>query len=141
MKQISIILLPILLFDIITKQVVKQQQIQTTGHFFDITYATNTGTMWSLFANFHLINILFITLSLLALGFLYYYMRTQRQHIIPVSIISAGIIGNLLDRIIYGFVIDWANFHFWPIFNIADSAIVIGTISLMYLLVKEEVRK
>ena len=43
-------------------------------------------------------------------------------------LIVSGIVGNLIDRIFYGSVIDFINFRFWPIFNVADSLIFIGVI-------------
>ena len=133
--------LAIIFVDVSIKQLAQQNNIQTTNGVFDITYTTNTGSLWSLFSNVNSVNIIFIGLSFLALGFLYYYIKTENKHFTPVSIIAGGIIGNLIDRILYGYVIDWANFHFWPIFNIADAAIVIGVSMLLFLLIKEEIKK
>ena len=47
-----------------------------------------------------------------------------------LSLILAGAIGNLIDRVRFGYVIDFLDFRIWPVFNIADSAITIGTILL-----------
>ncbi len=56
---------------------------------------------------------------------------------VALALIFAGAIGNLYDRIAYGFVIDFIDFHVgnwhWPVFNIADSAIVIGVILLLVI--------
>ena len=48
-----------------------------------------------------------------------------------------GALGNLLDRLNYGYVIDFIDFKIWPVFNIADSAIVIGVLLLAYHLLRE----
>lgn len=136
------IILFIVCGDILIKELVQRRILATSGNnFFDVTYAQNTGTMWSLFANFTSANTLFIVLSFLALGFLFYYMKKEPEQTVPISIIIAGILGNLSDRIHYGYVIDWANFHFFPIFNIADSAIVCGVAWLVFLLITEEIDK
>jgi len=52
--------------------------------------------------------------------------------------ISAGIVGNLIDRIFYGSVIDFINFKFWPIFNVADSLICIGVAWWIIIILKYE---
>lgn len=129
------------IIDIITKQIIQQNTIRTSNGIIDITYATNKGTMWSLFSNVASANTVFIILSFLAISFLYYYLITEKKHHTPISLIAGGIIGNLIDRILYGHVIDWINFHFFPIFNIADSAIVSGVTILIFLLIKEEIRE
>ena len=55
---------------------------------------------------------------------------------IGLSLIVGGAIGNLIDRILYGYVIDFFDFRIWPVFNIADSAIVIGQILVAYVILK-----
>ncbi|MGE0792942.1 MAG: signal peptidase II [Candidatus Woesearchaeota archaeon] len=133
----SIILISILILDLISKSIVKINNIQTNNGLVDITYRTNVGSLFNLFANLNYINIIFIFLSLIALGFLFYLWKKEKNYFISITLISAGILGNLIDRIFYGFVVDWINFHFWPVFNVADSAIVIGLIYFGYLLLKE----
>ncbi len=136
------IILFIVCADILIKELVQRKLFFTSGNnFFDVTYAQNTGTMWSLFANIASVNTIFIALSFLALGFLIYYLRSESKHTVPVSIIAAGVLGNLSDRIHYGYVIDWANFHFFPIFNIADASIVCGVAWLVFLLLKEDTKQ
>jgi len=49
---------------------------------------------------------------------------------ISLSIILAGALGNLIDRFVFGYVIDFLDFRIWPVFNVADSAITIGAIML-----------
>jgi signal peptidase II len=137
-----IIFLSIFILDFFTKLLIKLNTIRTTNHFLDIYYTTNTGSLFSLFANFKYINLIFIILSFIALFLMIYFLKENIQlknnYYIPLSIIIAGIFSNLIDRIIYGSVVDWINFHFYPVFNIADSAIVIGVVYLFILLIKEK---
>lgn len=128
----------IVLIDIITKYLVRIYGVQTTGHFVDITFTKNTGALWSLFSNVNYVNIIFILLSIIALIILYKAFEKEKEELTQLGmvIISAGIIGNLIDRIIYGSVIDWINFHWWPVFNIADSSIVIGVIIVVIQLIR-----
>ena len=52
----------------------------------------------------------------------------SRTYIIAFSLILGGAIGNLIDRMMYGYVIDFIDFRIWPVFNIADSAITVGAV-------------
>ena len=58
-----------------------------------------------------------------------------------LGLVLGGAMGNLIDRIYRGSVTDFIDFSFWPAFNIADSAIVIGTIMLAYLLIYSTISK
>jgi signal peptidase II len=141
-RTILLISIPTLFFDVLIKQLVQRRILYTSGNnFFDITYAQNTGTMWSLFSQASHANIIFIILSFLAIGFLYYFLKTEKKYHIQISMIIAGILGNLQDRILYGYVIDWANFHFWPIFNIADASLMCGVFWLVGILIYEEIKE
>lgn len=120
----------IVVLDLITKYFVKLKNISTNTGIIDITYRTNTGSFFSLFAGSSYVNIIFIIASFVALIFLYLIWKSEKKNSFPLALIASGITGNLLNRIFYGFVIDWLNFNFWPVFNIADSAIVIGVIWL-----------
>ena len=96
------------------------------------TFLKNTGVSFGLFKGY---NWLFLFILIVAFGyFVYLYFKEKK---IQYSIICAGIIGNLIDRIFLGYVVDFINFHFWPVFNIADSAIFIG----IFWLIIEEIKK
>lgn len=139
-KLLFILGLIILFLDQVTKQLIKFFSITTTNHFVDLTFTTNTGTLFSLFAGANFINIIFILLSLLAIGVLVYLFKEETIFLRKISyvIIVSGILGNLVDRIFYGSVIDFINFHFWPIFNLADSALFVGVLISLISLIKEK---
>jgi signal peptidase II len=88
---------------------------------FAFTYVTNTGAGFSIFQGQ---NTLLAWIAVIALGFIIYFHNAFPKT--AFIMIIAGIIGNLIDRIIYGYVIDFINFKFWPIFNTADALIFIG---------------
>jgi len=100
-----------------------------------LTYVRNTGVAFGLFPAR---GDLFVGVAILAVaGILTYYVRLfLGQWVVELSLglIVGGAMGNLLDRLTYGHVIDFIDFKVWPVFNVADSAIVIGmTILACYL--------
>ncbi len=95
--------------------------------FFSLTYVENTGSAFGLFQN---ANLFLLIVSLLVL----FLMIKWRKDILSLGnlakygylMIFAGALGNIYDRIFLGHVVDLLDFHVWPVFNIADSAICIG---------------
>jgi signal peptidase II len=85
-----------------------------------------------------------IASALVAVGLVIYVARNPGT--LPadavLGLILGGTIGNGYDRIVYGTVTDFVNVHFWPVFNVADSAISIGVVALIagYLLRKPAVK-
>lgn len=102
--------------------------------FLNLIYAQNTGAGFSLFQDGRIFLIL-VTLAVLYAMYKYKDYLTK-NHPIATALILAGALGNLFDRIFYGYVIDFIDLHIgsyhWPTFNIADSALVIGVI-LIYM--------
>ena len=145
-KKIMIIFftsLLIALLDQLTKFFIKQnfqsnQSIPIIKNFLHFTYITNTGSAFGLFKGF---NILFILFSIIVVFVLLYYFKkikeNERLLQFSVGLLLGGTIGNLIDRIVYGAVIDFIDFRIWPVFNIADSAVTISIILLIILLWKK----
>lgn len=146
---VSIFLIGILflLIDIISKQLilyfmVENQTIQIIPHFFSLTYAKNTGVAFSMLEG----NILFILLmSVIVVGVLVYFAKSKgngRLEKICYSMILGGALGNFLDRIFYGYVIDFFDFTLFgfkmAIFNVADVEIVCGVFLLIVLEILKE---
>lgn len=110
--------------------------------FLYITKAYNDGISFSMLSG-HKFLIILISVGIMA--FLLFYMRKFKQNmhnIIAFSLVFGGLIGNLIDRIIHGYVIDFIDFYImnynYPIFNLADSFICIGILMLLYAVVKGE---
>ncbi len=76
-------------------------------------------------------NMLFIVISLVVIALIIALCRRETTSLHFV-VILAGLSGNLIDRIRYGYVIDFLDFHFWPVFNIADIAICSGVAFLCW---------
>lgn len=102
--------------------------------FVRLTHALNSGTAFGLFPNH---TTLLVAASLLAIGFLFYFYRA---HALPVKLLRFGIglqlggaLGNLIDRLRHGYVVDFIDVGPWPVFNLADSSIVIGIALVVFL--------
>ncbi len=111
------------------------------GDFFRMTYVTNTGAAFSFSLGTDLHNRIFFTITtLIATGLLIYLLHKTDETLpsVAFAMIIGGAIGNLIDRVAYGAVIDFLDFDFfniiiqrWPVFNIADSMITIAVILLI----------
>lgn len=141
MKKVYIIALISLIIDQIVKILVSNYLIlgQTTkiiNNFFYLTYVQNRGAAFSILIGYRYI---LIIITLIFLYYLYKYTKKQtnpnKLAILSHGLLLGGIIGNLIDRIIYGYVIDYLDFmifnYNFPIFNLADTFIVIGCIILV----------
>jgi signal peptidase II len=98
------------------------------------TLVHNKGAGFGIFQNQR---VFFIIFSLIVVGCVAYYWKkipSEKNIWIPLGLILGGLFGNLLDRIIYGYVVDFIDFGFWPVFNVADSCISIGSIWLIIYL-------
>ena len=110
--------------------------------FFRLTYVQNTGSSFGLFQNQNLVlSIVAITGACIIL-FLVFFMRQRIQILdttlgrLSLGLIFGGTLGNLINRLSFGYVIDFINFNYWPAFNIADSSVVVGSIILAYSLIR-----
>jgi signal peptidase II len=130
-----LIALLILIADQATKFLIKnnlKESVVLIKNFLSISYTTNTGAVFGILKG---ANTSLIFISIFVLGLILFFwdrLKTNSEKIL-VALIVSGIIGNLIDRISYGFVVDFISFSFWPAFNIADSALVIGVLGLIYL--------
>jgi signal peptidase II len=116
--------------------------------FFNITYVRNTGVAFGIFsaisspAKAILLSAFAALAAVLVVG---YSLRTpigKRLLHIALALILGGALGNLYDRLAYGYVVDFLEFylgsHYWPSFNIADSAISIGVVLLAIEMMRNE---
>lgn len=112
---------------------------------FNLTYVRNTGAAFGIFSGSHeAFRLPFLILvSVVAIGFIVVMLRRLRPGetglVTALAFILGGALGNLIDRLVYGEVIDfldfyWSSYH-WPAFNVADSFITVGVaITLFYLI-------
>lgn len=105
--------------------------------FFEIIHTTNRGGAFGLFSGGSPIFLIIGSIAVLVLLFLYW--RTQKKDSwirVALGLILGGAFGNLIDRVLHGSVTDWLEFfigqHHWPTFNLADSAIVVGAIIILW---------
>lgn len=114
--------------------------------FFDIVHSKNRGVAFSLFHDSTspwrtTLLILVQTAALLLIGgMLWNTARRERWMLVSLGLILGGAIGNLIDRVVWGEVTDFLDFYIghlhWPAFNVADSAVVIGSAILILHLLK-----
>ncbi len=102
--------------------------------FFSINYNLNSGALFGMFKG---MNLVLIFLSLVIFFFLLRYYYKNKEHFIGFGLLMGGLLGNLIDRVFLGNVVDFLDFKVWPVFNIADSAIVLGVIILLFGLRKK----
>jgi signal peptidase II len=105
---------------------------------FSLTHVQNTGVAFGLLAGLSP----FVTaLAALTLLFVLFYNRGRWQGSrlvrAGVALMAGGAAGNLLDRVRLGFVVDYLDLHVWPVFNLADVAIVVGAGVLVLALSRE----
>lgn len=112
------------------------ESIPVIKNVFHYTLVHNTGIAFGLFKDQGLIFIIIPLLTALAIAVYLYWNRESkcfsRLYVCALSLILGGAIGNLVDRVAYGYVIDFFDFRVWPVFNIADSAITIGMASIFF---------
>lgn len=107
---------------------------------FNLTLSYNTGAAFNLLHNAGgwqqwLFGVVAIIVSVVIVVWLYRLPPKQKWSAIALSLILGGAMGNLYDRVTLGYVIDFIQLHYqhwyWPIFNVADSAISIGAVMLL----------
>ncbi len=111
-------------------------QIEVIRNFFYITYVKNYGIAFGMFQNKTLFFI--ITTAIIASVIVYLIVKLKNKNMaltVCLSVILGGAIGNLIDRIRLGFVVDYLQFSiFPPVFNFADSCVVVGALVVSVLI-------
>ena len=98
-----------------------------------MTLVHNTGIAFGLFKDQGIVFIIIPIIAIILLVYnIFYYKNNDedlsRLYIIAFSLILGGAIGNLIDRMYHGYVVDFIDLQVWPVFNLADSAITIGAV-------------
>ena len=128
----------VLLIDFLTKWYFESHffpgEVQPVTRFFNLVLAHNRGAAFSFLAEhdgwqLYFFSFIAVVAAMICVYFIGKY-STQRLFCLALSLIMSGAIGNLIDRLLYGYVIDFLDFYIaywhWPAFNVADIAIVCG---------------
>ncbi|WP_173916545.1 signal peptidase II [Halobacillus sp. Marseille-Q1614] len=141
----------VILIDQLTKWIIVQQMelresIPIIEGFFYITSHRNTGAAWGILAGQMWF---FYIITVVVIGFLIYYMKqyakASRFVGVALALILAGAVGNFIDRLFRKEVVDFLDFYIgsynYPIFNVADSSLVVGVICVMIATFVDERQK
>ena len=146
---VYLVILSVLIFDQLTKNIILNEMVTPkiieVTPFFNLILAFNTGVSFSMFSGNNPYVLSAIALSVCAL--IAWWLTKEQDKItrIGFAMIIGGALSNVLDRFMYGAVVDFLDFYIgsyhWPAFNIADTAICIGAgliVLRSFLLKKEE---
>ena len=149
-KKTYVIAIFILLFDQISKSLIEiyfklNESFVIVKDFFNITVAHNTGGAWSILNNHSYLFIIFSVVALIVLIRFMFQFKNNLRNNIAFACTVAGIMSNLADRLFLGYVRDFLDFtvlgYDYPIFNIADIALVVGVLLLIVAIFKGEDKK
>lgn len=127
------------------------ESLPVIADIFNITYVRNFGAAFGVMAklpdNFR--TLFFLSIAPIACLIILIILKSvnnrDTKQILALSAIFSGAVGNYIDRIQFGYVIDFLDFGYksfsWPAFNVADMAIVIGVFYLLYTMLKEQKHK
>jgi signal peptidase II len=141
------IVAPLIILDqfskyLVTRYLSLHQSVPVIPGIFHLTLVHNRGAAFGIMKNQVPV---FIATSLFAVYLIYTSLRKSKQkafslYEVSLCLILAGALGNLIDRVRVGYVIDFLDFRIWPVFNIADSAITVGAVLLAFSMLKERRR-
>ncbi|MBB4658818.1 signal peptidase II [Parvularcula dongshanensis] len=111
-------------------------RIEISG-IFDLTYVENTGVSFGLFAGGLASRVLLSVLAVVVAAYVVRWLGTLHRRVAAIGggFIVGGALGNVYDRVLYGYVVDFLDFsglHFPFVFNVADAAINVGVACLVY---------
>ncbi|MFH1387432.1 MAG: signal peptidase II [bacterium] len=108
------------------------QSIQIINNILKLTYVRNTGAAFSLFVGYSS-GLAAISL-MVVIAIIYFHYKKPNDRLLQLGLASllGGSLGNLVDRLTRGFVVDYIDFGFWPVFNFADIMINVGVAILAY---------
>ena len=162
LRTIFVLALTVLFLDHLTKWFIVREipmgvEIPIINGFFDIVHGRNTGAAFGFLSSWHspLKNWFFYGVGVVALFFLYHFTRSLKDEdkfsLTAVGLVLGGALGNIIDRVVRGSVVDFLSFHYhnavwtpalfgthfnvpltWPAFNVADSAITVAVCLLLW---------
>jgi len=119
---------------IVMKKLFFGESIPVLKSFFHITLVGNTGAAFGMFKNFSYFFLIISIVAVFLLIFLLIFKNHKFRFLERISLcfVLAGTLGNLTDRLQFGFVVDFIDFRIWPVFNLADSFITAGAFLLAW---------
>lgn len=134
----------IIMLDQISKLIMIDKNINILPQVLSFSYTQNTGVAFGLISN----NIIFVIIfNIVILGIIIKFLKENNDNIdytvlVSLILILSGGIGNLIDRILRGYVVDFIKFDFinFPIFNVADISITLGIFILVIIIVKQMIQ-
>lgn len=126
----------VIVFDFLSKFYVREsfssnQSLPLIKGIFHLTYVKNSGAAFGIFPGKTLFFLAVTLFVLILIGAYFIKVRPQRSLVqISLGMVVGGAAGNLIDRLSQGLVTDFLDFRFWPVFNFADAAVVIGALLL-----------
>ena len=134
----------IIMLDQISKLIMIDKNINIIPQILSFSYTQNTGVAFGLISN----NIIFVIIfNIVILGIIIKFLKENNESIdytvlVSLILILSGGIGNLIDRILRGYVVDFIKFDFinFPIFNVADISITLGIFILVIVIVKQMIQ-
>jgi signal peptidase II len=133
-----LVALAVVVLDQVTKAIVRSSiprggSVDVLG-ILDLVNARNTGIAFSLFTDSGALVVVVALVALVALGALLGRAGHRPLVWLPAGLLVGGAVGNLIDRVREGAVTDFIDFPLWPAFNVADSAITVGVVALVWVL-------
>ena len=131
-----LIILAIIALDQLVKVLVRSnmepgESIDVIGKIFSITYIQNRGVAFSLLSGSGFVLVVLPAIAVVVCVVVMEVLKDMHWSIASFLILTvSGGIGNIIDRTVLGYVTDMFDFHFWPVFNIADIAIVVGCVMM-----------
>ena len=130
----------LLLFDQLLKLFIRHNPNLMMSKFFSITFSKNTGALFGIFKNQSL-TLAFLGLIIIGLILFFYDSLSKNFPEYVIDLIIVGLLSNMLDRFILGYVTDYLCFVFWPCFNLADSYVVVGVGLCLFELIRYKPHK
>jgi signal peptidase II len=136
--RVGVLVAVVLVLDQVTKHaVIANIPVGTTQKFLpavNLVHIHNSGVAFGFFSGGGAI-VLILTLTALTALVIYFLLRPTRPWLwLPTGLLVGGAVGNLIDRIVHGYVTDFVKLPAWPAFNVSDMAITVGVLSLLYVL-------
>lgn len=141
---LAVVSILIIMLDQISKLIMIDKNINILPQVLSFSYTQNTGVAFGLISN----NIIFVIIfNIVILGIIIKFLKENNESIdytvlVSLILILSGGIGNLIDRILRGYVVDFIKFDFinFPIFNVADISITLGIFILVIIIVKQMIQ-